>query len=83
MLEIETRIVSRVLESGEREKYNFQLENITYKVSTTEVEISADGKTFDFSRMKREGIALESQTIEVIKSTTYESVSGDVSSSLK
>lgn len=83
VLEIETRIVSRVLESGEREKYNFQLENITYKVSTTEVEISADGKTFDFSRMKREGIALESQTIEVIKSTTYESVSGDVSSRLK
>lgn len=83
VLEIETRIVSRVLESGEREKYNFQLENIIYKVSTTEVETSADGKTFDFSRMKREGIALESQTIEVIKSTTYESVSGDVSSRLK
>lgn len=70
VLEIETRIVSRVLESGEREKYNFQLENIIYKVSTTEVETSADGKTFDFSRMKREGIVLESQTIEVIKSTT-------------
>lgn len=74
VLEIETRVTSRVLNEGDRNKYHFDLENIQYQAKTEEIEVSADGKTFDFSRLKKEGIALESQSLDVVKSTEYESV---------
>ena len=74
VLEIETRVTSKVLNDGDRNKYHFVLENIQYQTKTKEVEASADGKTFDFSRLKKEGIALESQSLDIIKSTEYESV---------
>lgn len=74
VLEIETRVTSKALVDGDRSKYHFELDNILYHNTTEEVEVSADGKTFDFSRLKREGISLESQSIEIVKSTEYESV---------
>lgn len=76
VLEIETKLRSNVISSGIRVDYNFTVHNIKFISNSTEVDSSADGQTFDFSRLKKEGIALESQVIEVTRKTSYESVLG-------
>lgn len=77
VLEIETKLHSQILTSGERIKRNFTIHNIRYVNDSSEVESSTNGVTFDFSKLKKEGIALESQTIDVTRKTSYESVVGN------
>lgn len=76
VLEIETKLRSNIISDGVRVDYNFTVHNIMFSSESTEIDSSADGKTFDFSRLKKEGIALESQTIEITRKTGYESVVG-------
>lgn len=76
VLEIETRINSVILTSGERSQYHFSVRNINYSTEQTEIERTQDSTTVDFTRLLNEGIALESQSVEVEKGTTYETVHG-------
>ena len=76
VLEIETRIYSEVITSGSRTEYHFSVRNINYSTEQIEIEKSAESGTVDFSRLLIEGIALESQSVEVEKGTTYESIFG-------
>lgn len=74
VLEIETRIGSVVLSSGTRSQYHFAVQNIDYSVQQMEVEKPDVPSLVDFTRLETEGIALESQSVEVEKGTTYEAV---------
>ena len=76
VLEIETRINSIVVSSGARDKYHFSVKNINYSIEQTEIEKVNESSTVDFSRLLTEGIALESQSVEVERGTTYETVFG-------
>ena len=76
VLEIEARINSVVICSGDRSKYHFSVKNIDYTVEQFEVEKKAELNAIDFTRLTAEGIALESQSVEVQSGTTYESVLG-------
>ncbi len=76
VLEIEKRINSVVLISGERNKYHFSVKNINYSIEQTEIEKVSKSETVDFSRLLTEGIALESQSVEVEQGTIYENVFG-------
>lgn len=76
VLEIEARVNSVIIKTGEREKYNFEVKNINYDTQKKEVEKKSDNKVVDFSRLLQEGIVLESQSIVVEKGTTYESING-------
>lgn len=77
VLEIETRVVSSVITSGTRSEYHYSVKNINYSTEFTEVEKINETNTVDFTRLLREGIALESQSVEVEKGTTYETVFGN------
>ena len=77
VLEIETRVVSSVITSGTRSEYHYSVKNINYSTEFTEVEKTNETNTVDFTRLLREGIALESQSVEVEKGTTYETVFGN------
>ena len=79
VLEIETRISSVSLSSGMRSQYHFVVKNINYSTEQTAVDKVSEGGTVDFSRLVSEGIALESQSVEIEKGTTYESVLGSSS----
>lgn len=79
VLEIETRISSVSLSSGVRSQYHFVVKNINYSTEQTAVDKVSEGGTVDFSRLVSEGIALESQSVEIEKGTTYESVLGSSS----
>ena len=79
VLEIETRISSAVLETGERSKYHFDVYNINYSNEPIEIENSADNKTWNYSRLLTEGIALESQSLIVERGTTFDSAVGNFS----
>ena len=76
VLEIETRVYSTVINSGTRNEYHFSVRNINYSTEQTEVEKTIESGSVDFTRLLTEGIALESQSIEVERGTTYESVFG-------
>lgn len=76
VLEIETRVNSTVLTSGDRCNYHFSVKNINYSIKQSETDKITDSNTVDFSRLMHEGIALESQSVRVEKGTTYESVVG-------
>lgn len=76
VLEIETRVYSTVVTSGVRNAYHFSVKNINYSTEQTEVEKTIESGSVDFTRLLTEGIALESQSIEVERGTTYESVFG-------
>ncbi len=76
ILEIETRIYSEVLLDGERSKYNFEVYNLDYSRVEVEKEHNRDKKVWNYSRIEREGIKLESQVEVVDKETVYESVIG-------
>ena len=77
VLEIETRVVSSVIASGTRSEYHYSVKNINYSTEFTEVEKTNETNTVDFTRLLKEGIALESQSVEVEKGTTYETVFGN------
>ncbi|NLD17598.1 MAG: DEAD/DEAH box helicase family protein [Tissierellia bacterium] len=76
VLEIETRINSTVLTTGERANYHFTVKNIDYSTEQTVIEKKTGSDSIDFTRLIKEGIALESQSVEIEKVTTYESVFG-------
>lgn len=77
VLEIETRVVSSVITSGTRSEYHYSVKNINYSTEFTEVEKTNETNTVDFTRLLKEGIALESQSVEVERGTTYETVFGN------
>lgn len=72
VLEIESRIISKIIDNSQ---YNFSVYNINYKRDEKEVELKQN-IIFDFSRIEKEGIKLESQVIDVEKGTIFESVTG-------
>lgn len=78
ILEIETKISSEILKDGDRFKYNFEVHNLDYDKQEIEVTYKKN-KSIDFSRIEKDGIKLESQSISVEKGTTFESLSGDIS----
>ena len=74
VLEIETRISSQVLLSGERSKYNFEVYNIDYTKEQKEVPHSQkDEMTFD--SLMENLIPLESQSVIIKKDTEFENIS--------
>lgn len=77
VLEIETRISSNVLKAGERSIFNFNVYNVNYSNDPIEIESSTEKKTWNYSRLLAEGIAMESQSIVVEKGTTYDIAVGD------
>ena len=79
VLEIETRINSEVLSSGTRYNYHFSVRNINYTTEQTEIQKTSESTSVDFTRLLMEGIALESQSVEIEKGTTYESIFGGAS----
>lgn len=79
VLEIETRVYSNIITDGTRSKYHFSVKSINYNVEQTEVEKISTAGSVDFSRLMKEGITLESQSIEIEKGTTYQSVLGGAS----
>lgn len=66
ILEISDRITSNVITDGKRAKYNFDLYNINYEKALIEKEHKKN-RTFDYSRMQKEGIKLESQVLKYNK----------------
>ena len=74
VLEIETRISSQVLLSGERSKYNFEVYNIDYTKEQKEVpHTQKDKMTFD--SLMENLIPLESQSVIIKKDTEFENIS--------
>lgn len=71
-MEIEARINSDVIKEGVREQYHFNVKNINYSTEYSEIDKNTDNETVDFSRLMAEGIAIESQSVNVKKGTTYE-----------
>ncbi|MEG2013579.1 MAG: DEAD/DEAH box helicase family protein [Anaerovoracaceae bacterium] len=74
VLEIEKRIFSTILTDGERAQYHFTVKNITYSSEQEVIDKKVESKYVDFTRIMKEGISLESQSMEVSKSALYESV---------
>lgn len=74
VLEIETRIVSQVIKTGERSKYNFEVYNLDYSKDEVEVEHKREKEVFNYSRIEKEGIKLDSQVIQAVKETSYGSI---------
>jgi type III restriction enzyme len=75
ILEIETRVYSEILKTGVRSEYNFEVFNLNYDKEEVEIEHDRDKDVYNFSRIEKEGIKLESQVIETEKSTTFERMS--------
>ena len=78
ILEIETRVYSEILKKGSRSKYNFEVYNLNYDKEDIEIEHERDKEVFNFSRIEKEGIKLESQVDKVDRETTFESLSGGI-----
>lgn len=75
VLEIETRVISEAIKSGNRSKYHFNVYNLDY--TKEEIEVEYESKSiFDYSRILEEGIKLDSQANIVERSTSYESIAG-------
>ena len=74
VLEIEKRISSTTLTDGERVQYHFTVKNIAYSSEQEVIDKKVESKYVDFTRIMKEGISLESQSMEVSKSAMYESV---------
>ena len=74
VLEIEARINSVVITEGTRSVYHFSAKNINYSTEQITVDKQAEPGSIDFTRLMKEGIVLESQSVEVERGTTYESV---------
>lgn len=76
VMEIEARVNSDVIKEGIRGQYHFNVKNINYSTEYSEVDKNTENETVDFSRLMTEGIAIESQSVDVKKSTTYENALG-------
>jgi len=76
ILEVETRIYSEVILEGDRAKYNFEVYNLDYTKEEIEVAHKRDKEIYNYSRIEKEGIKLESQVEVVDKETVYESIAG-------
>ena len=77
VLEIETRIESRILKEGERAKYNFEVYNLDYEKKEVEIEYKKrDKDIYNYSRIQKEGIKLDSQVEKTDKETIYETIGG-------
>lgn len=74
ILEIENRINSEIINT--KEKYNFEVYNIDYKREEKEKK-TKQNDVFDFSRLEKEGIKLESQVVKSEKGTVFESAIGN------
>lgn len=75
VLEIETRIISEAIKTGERAKYHFDVYNLDYTKEEVEVEHKPN-PVVNYSRIEKEGIKLDSQVIQTEKGTSYESIAG-------
>jgi type III restriction enzyme len=75
ILEIEMKLTSSILKSGERAKYNFTLYNINYDKDPQEKEAKKDTEVFDYTKGYIELIA---QVEEDPKATEYTSLSGEI-----
>ena len=73
ILEIELRLTSEVLTSGDRIKYNFDLYTIDYEKKERAVKAEKDTEIFDYSKGF---IKLASQVEQIDKETEYEDLAG-------
>lgn len=74
VLEIETRIISQCLLSGERSKYNFEVYNIDYIKEQKEVDHTPKDE-MSFDSLMQNLIPLESQSVIIKKDTEFENIS--------
>lgn len=74
ILEIEVRLTSEVLTSGERTKYHFDLYTIDYEKREKAVKTEKDTEVFDYSKDKP--IKLVSQAEQIERTTEYEDLAG-------
>jgi type III restriction enzyme len=74
ILEIEVRLTSEVLTSGERAKYHFDLYTIDYEKQEKAVKADKDTEVFDYSKEKP--IKLVSQAEQIERTTEYEDLAG-------
>lgn len=77
ILEIEVRLSSEVLISGERSKYHFDLYTIDYEKQEKAVKAEKDTEIFDYTKGF---INLVSQIEQAGKETEYEDLRGDIKS---
>lgn len=74
VLEIETKVTSFVLKSGEKARYNFKLKNLKYDRDETEINHPEIDKPYDYSKVWERGIKLDSQIELSRKETSYEKI---------
>lgn len=74
ILEIEVRLTSEALTSGDRAKYHFDLYTIDYDKREKAVKAEQDTEVFDYSKEKP--IKLVSQAEQIEKITEYEDLAG-------
>lgn len=77
ILEVEVRLVSLPLTSGERAKYHFDLYTMDYDKEEREVKAGKDTEEFDYSKGYTNLVA---QVEQVEKETEYEDLSGIIKS---
>ena len=75
ILEIEKRVVSISLNSGERTKYHFDIYNIDYEKEERLVPANSDTEIFDYTNNH---IKLASQSPCIFRETEYEDVQGRI-----
>jgi type III restriction enzyme len=73
ILEIEVRLTSEILTSGERVKYNFNLYTIDYEKQEKAVKAEKDTEIFDYSKGY---INLVAQIEQIDRETEYEDLGG-------
>lgn len=78
ILEIETRVQSDIIKKGKRSEYNFEVHNLNYDREEIEIGHEKDQEVYNFSRIEKEGIKLESQVDVVQRETTFESLLGGI-----
>ena len=72
VLEIETRIISTVKYTGDRNKYHFSIKNLIY--DKEECEVSSETTSLNYTKSWDEGIKLKSQILQSKKETEYENL---------
>ena len=75
ILEIEVRLTSEILTSGERTKYNFDLYTIDYEKKEKTVKTKKDTEIFDYSKGF---INLVAQIERIDRETEYEDLAGGI-----
>ena len=78
ILEIETKVESVVITSGDRKKYNFEIYNLDYEKEEIEITYQRNRQVYNYSNILKNGIKLESQIQKAEKGTIYETVDGDI-----